>query len=92
MKSTGYNWSAKSKRGRTCEAHAHGVPIGSPPFFYPGCDMCQHKLAAGVVTGLEGPLPTLRQRLRKAKRRTPQQLARVRAGRAKAVQPMPWEK
>lgn len=36
-----------------------------PPFFEPSCYVCQAKLAAGKVTGLEGPAKnTSRKRIR----------------------------
>lgn len=40
-----------------CNAHSKGVLPGSPPFFYPGCEVCEDKKARGQVTGEEGPLP-----------------------------------
>jgi hypothetical protein len=37
-----------------CTPHRTGVSPGCPPFFQPGCPMCEAKLRAGLVTGDEG--------------------------------------
>ena len=44
-------------RPRLCRPHETGVSHGCPPFYSEGCERCQANLAAGKVTGLEGPLP-----------------------------------
>lgn len=42
--------------GGRCSPHINGVPPEMKPFFVADCRVCQEKLAAGKVTGLE-PLP-----------------------------------
>jgi len=41
---------------KLCSPHTNGVSHGAPPFFYDWCHRCQAKLAAGKVTGTEGPV------------------------------------
>lgn len=43
--------------GKYCRSHRVGVPFDAPKFFIPGCEKCEAKKAAGLVTGKEGPLP-----------------------------------
>lgn len=48
-----------------CSPHTAGVPPDLGPFFQADCSVCQAKLAAGKVTGLEPrPKNTSRQRIR----------------------------
>lgn len=44
--------------GKLCPLHRSGVPPKYPPFYCKGCEMCESKLARGLVTGLE-PEPGL---------------------------------
>ena len=41
-----------------CNPHQEGVAPGRPPFYEPGCEECERKRAAGLLTGSE-PRPAL---------------------------------
>lgn len=43
-------------RRNVCAPHQSGVTPDMPPFFTPGCSVCEAKKEAGKVTGNE-PLP-----------------------------------